>query len=45
MIGVLLDHLELHLKGRDTSAVLLQLRRELDVGSFEALTAGLKVNV
>jgi hypothetical protein len=45
MIGVLLGHLELHLKGTDTSAVLLQLRRELHVGSFEALTAGLKVNV
>ena len=45
MIGILLGHLELHLKGRDTSAVLLQFRRELRVGSFKALTAGLKVNV
>lgn len=45
MIGVLLGHLELHFKGTDTSAVHLQLRRELDVGSFKALTAGLKINV
>jgi len=45
MIGVLLGHLELHLKGRDTSAELVQLRREFRICSFEALTSGLKVNV